>query len=194
MFRWQNQSIRGGGIVLKIIVIFISLIVCLNSTLAIESYSSFADWNIGARSLAMGRAYVGLADDASALYWNPAAVMKLKSMQTLFQMSMLAEGYSLMYGSIALPGSETGLGLEFMMLSGGEIEGRDQYNQLTAPVSDSKMAVGLSFSKKILNNLSMGLKGKFYMRSLGEASDMALAGDLSMMYTISDALSFFSRL
>ncbi len=165
------------------------LIIGLNSSFAIESYASFADWNVGARSLGMGRAYVGLADDASALYWNPAAVMKLKGMQTLFQMSMLADGYSMMYGSIALPGSETGLGLDFMMLTGGDIEGRDKFNQLTAAVSDSKMAVGLSFSKKILNNLSMGLKGKFFMRSLGDASDMAVAGDLSMMYTISDALS-----
>ena len=162
---------------------------CLNSSFAIESYASFADWNIGARSLGMGRAYVGLADDASALYWNPAAVMKLKGLQTLFQMSMLYDGYSLMYGSIALPGSETGLGLEFMMLSGGDIEGRDKFNQLAPSVSDSKMAVGLSFSKKILNNLAMGLKGKFFMRSLGEASDMAIAGDLSMMYTVSETLS-----
>ena len=168
----------------------IMLICCLNATvMAIESYSSFADWNIGARSLGMGRAYVGLADDASALYWNPAAVMKLKGLQTMFQMSMLYEGYSLMYASVAMPGTETGLGLEFMMLSGGGIEGRDKFNQVADSVADSKMGVGLSFSKKILNNLSMGLKGKFFMRSLGEASDMAIAGDLSMMYTLSDSLS-----
>lgn len=180
---------RVGGFILKRLLSLICLIMCLNSSFAIESYASFADWNIGARSLGMGRAYVGLADDASALYWNPAAVMNLKGMQTLFQMSMLYDGYSLMYGSIALPGSETGLGLEFMMLSGGDIEGRDKFNQLAPSVSDSKMAVGLSFSKKILNNLSMGLKGKFFMRSLGEASDMAVAGDLSMMYTVSETLS-----
>ena len=110
----QKQNKRGGGFILKRVVVFVCLIMSLNHSFSIESYASFADWNIGARSLGMGRAYVGLADDASALYWNPAAVMKLKGMQTLFQMSMLYDGYSLMYGSIALPGSETGLALILM--------------------------------------------------------------------------------
>ena len=81
------------------IIIFIILI---NSFLyAVESYASFADWNVGARSLGMGRAYVGLANDGSALYWNPAGIMGMKSMQGFFQMTMLYEDYSMMYGSLA---------------------------------------------------------------------------------------------
>ncbi|MBI5778796.1 MAG: hypothetical protein HZA49_05015, partial [Planctomycetes bacterium] len=33
---------------------------------------AFLSYSAGARSLAMGKTFVGIADDASATYWNPA--------------------------------------------------------------------------------------------------------------------------
>ena len=36
--------------------------------------ASFLEIGAGARSLAMGGAYVSLANDVSALYWNPAGI------------------------------------------------------------------------------------------------------------------------
>jgi hypothetical protein len=35
-------------------------------------------WGLGARAEALGRAYAALADDAAALYWNPAGLAALK--------------------------------------------------------------------------------------------------------------------
>jgi len=141
---------------------------------------------MGARALGMGRSYVALGNDASGLFWNPAGVMNLTSMQTMFQMSMLYQSYSMMYGAFALPGVDDAIGIEFIMFGGSDIEGRDVNNQITGTVQDSKMAFGATYSKRIMRDLYMALKGKFYMRSLGEYGDMALAGDVSMMYNISD--------
>ncbi|MDD5455742.1 MAG: hypothetical protein PHV30_01775 [Candidatus Margulisbacteria bacterium] len=165
------------------------LLICSVGTFAIEHYGSFAEWNVGARSLAMGRAYVGLADDASSLFWNPAGVMRLKSMQAMFQMVMLYEQYNMMYAGFALPGAESALGVEFLMLGGSGIEGRDKYNQFTQMVQDSKMAIGLTYSKRVMQNVFMGLKGKYFMRTLGADGDMAIAGDISLMYTLTEQLS-----
>ena len=33
---------------------------------------AFLSYGAGARGIGMGRAFVGLADDATAVYWNPA--------------------------------------------------------------------------------------------------------------------------
>jgi len=75
------------------------------------------------------------------------------------------------------------------MLGGSGIKGRDRYNQMTEMISDSKMAIGAVYSKRILQNLYFGIKAKFYMRALGENSDMAIGGDISALYNISDKLS-----
>ncbi len=47
--------------------------------LSSESYSNGLSLNsIGTRALGMGGAFVGLADDATALYWNPAGLANIK--------------------------------------------------------------------------------------------------------------------
>ncbi len=188
-FGHKIRMIKGfvGVRTIKRLIIF-SVIICCSFLYTAEQlhYGSDLEWGYGARALGMGRAYVALADDASGLFWNPAGVMKLQSMQGMFQMSMLYQSYSLMYGSFAIPGVDDAIGLEFIMFGGSDIEGRDVYNQFTGMVQDSKMAFGATYSKRIMRDFYMALKGKFYMRSLGEASDMAMAGDVSMVYNLSD--------
>ena len=39
------------------------------------------DFSVGARAMGMGGAFVGLADDFTALYWNPAGLSQIKRME-----------------------------------------------------------------------------------------------------------------
>ena len=41
------------------------------------SAATFLSIEVGPRSKAMGGAFVGVADDVSAIYWNPAGLAKL---------------------------------------------------------------------------------------------------------------------
>ncbi|MEE9457020.1 MAG: hypothetical protein V3W11_07715 [bacterium] len=43
-----------------------------------------AGWGLGARAEALGRAYAALADDAAALYWNPAGLAALERTEFAF--------------------------------------------------------------------------------------------------------------
>ncbi|NIM03411.1 hypothetical protein GTN66_04580, partial [bacterium] len=45
--------------------------------------NDYLQYGAGARSLAMGGAYVGLADEASAPYWNPAGLTQIDEYQFL---------------------------------------------------------------------------------------------------------------
>src|SRR2546421_12565219 len=45
--------------------------------------ASFLKLGVGARAIGLGEAYSALADDASALYWNPAALSEMSNPSSL---------------------------------------------------------------------------------------------------------------
>lgn len=62
----------------KIIIIVVSLIgFSLPAQAEIRYSGSFLELGIGARAMGMGGAFVSIADDGSAFYWNPAGVSLL---------------------------------------------------------------------------------------------------------------------
>lgn len=56
------------------------------------SLASAVKIGVGARAAAMSGAFVAIADDASAVYWNPAGMAEIKSSSVLFSQCFWAEG------------------------------------------------------------------------------------------------------
>jgi hypothetical protein len=68
----------------------IALILCLaliSTSDATKLAGEFLATGFGARALGMGGAFVSIADDASAVYWNPAGLTQLEQSQVLFMHS-----------------------------------------------------------------------------------------------------------
>ena len=67
---------------------------------------AFLDGGAGARALGMGNAFTGVANDASALYWNPAGLLSLESKEVLvsheFRFGELID-YSFAGGVVPVP-------------------------------------------------------------------------------------------
>ena len=47
--------------------------------------ASFLEVGIGARSMGMGGAYVAVAQDAIAMYWNPAGLSRIQQASGVFE-------------------------------------------------------------------------------------------------------------
>jgi hypothetical protein len=62
----RAKSIAAGGLI---------ALICLISTGI--AWASFEDVAVGARPLALGGAFVAIADDANAIYWNPAGLARI---------------------------------------------------------------------------------------------------------------------
>jgi len=54
----------------------ITLGLCLTGT----AQARFNDLGVGARAMGMGRAFVAVANDATAMFWNAAGMTQLKSL------------------------------------------------------------------------------------------------------------------
>ncbi|RIK54073.1 hypothetical protein DCC62_32005, partial [candidate division KSB1 bacterium] len=70
------------GAVLLALIIFIpaaraQLIPILGNQRAGTAMAQFLKIGVGGRAVGMGEAFVALANDASALYWNPAGIAQM---------------------------------------------------------------------------------------------------------------------
>lgn len=64
----------------KLVAIAVALVVMSAVTVFASGQFVFP----GARAVAMGSAYIGVADDLTALYWNPAGLTQLQDRQSMF--------------------------------------------------------------------------------------------------------------
>jgi hypothetical protein len=65
----------------------LSLMLAASSAGATKFAGEFLATGFGAKALGMGGAFVAIADDASAVYWNPAGLYMLEQRQALFMHS-----------------------------------------------------------------------------------------------------------
>src|SRR5687767_12209396 len=99
---------------------------------------AFLDDFASARSLAMGRAYTGVADDSSAIYWNPAGLTQLQRKDLLAMYSTLPEDAGFGFVSLGLPTARTGtFGVGVMSLQSGDFTRRDDSGNDTGSFSNN---------------------------------------------------------
>lgn len=142
----------------------------------------FLRWGVGGKALGLGRAFTSLADDASALYWNPAGLSSLSNIggTVMFMHVPLREGASVNYlaGAIPLrlffvrnsdPGAfisavqEIKIGLGFLWHSLGEFEfyNNDATRNTASDNSINESALYVSISYPLNSVLSgLGRSGK----------------------------------
>ncbi|MDZ7765928.1 MAG: UPF0164 family protein [Melioribacteraceae bacterium] len=63
------------------------------------SMANFLKIDVGSRASALGGAFVAMADDASATYWNPGGLVNVKKNEAMFQSTnWVADTKTLLHG------------------------------------------------------------------------------------------------
>ncbi len=160
---------------------FVSFSVFVSSLLAQEAGCelSFLDIGAGARARALGNAFVGIADDANAVFWNPSGIVSLEGPMITGMHSSLFFGTKFDYLAVAAPltriytdndtdGYRYGIGIAYIRASTGDIplteQGSDTipgtnypeivYNGTAEFTSNTGI---ISFGTQVFNRLNLAL-------------------------------------
>ena len=148
--------------------------------------ASFLEIEVGARALSMGSAFVGVADDITAMYWNPAGLARLNQNEAIFDHSRWLAGVSFDYAAAAISMGELGtLGLSLTTLNMGEMNVRTVfYPEGTGERFDaSDFAMGLSYARNLTDRFSIGFSTKYVHQKIWHMSASSIAFDIGTLFT-----------
>ncbi len=144
---------------------------------------AFLSWGAGARSLGMGKAFVSIADDASATYWNPAGLAQIDRKEIAALHAILWADTIYDFISYVHPVAGVGtVGGSITRLHSGKFDGRDINNEPTHEFSDSQTALGASYGKQIVDVLALGASIKYVTHSLDDHKNGNFTVDIGAMY------------
>lgn len=153
----------------------------------------FLKIGIGARAAAMGGAFVAVADDASALYWNAAGIARIDADKSELQFNHAIWPADLKFTQVGyvfhmkrIPGA---IGVSVRSLYMDPMVETTAYqpdpNIGTGRTFDAGfMAAGLTYARSFTDKFSAGITGNFVHEGLAELSQNTYAFDLGTLYDV----------
>jgi len=192
---------------------FLSFVVP-HDAIAVDKFAAeFLKIGVGARALGMGGAFVSVADDASAAYWNPAGLVQLQSREAFGMHASQFGGVEThdvlgLSAPIGSAGTRAAVGITLIRLAVDDIQvtkdakiGEDENgNPILDPSrirteSASDLALFLSYGRGLGDRWAAGLNVKLVRQSLvGEGSSFGIGADLGFHYQATQGLAFGARL
>lgn len=142
---------------------------------------------VGARALGMGSAFVGVADNADTVYWNPGGLGSIKFREITMMQTRLSSDADYYYLSYVMPLIGGTVGISWSEINAGLVAETssevDNYNEIVTLgdfvyLSD---AISISYGREIRDNLMFGLGLRYMKAEMGE-------GRLSQGYSITPGL------
>ncbi len=147
--------------------------------------AGFLELAPGARAAGMGEAYTALVDDASALYWNPAALTSIERRSAVFMHAALLDSSFLDYAAFGQSLGRWGAwGTAAQYFNAGSIATTDLAGADLGDVTPNDLAVSLGYAYKArsgpLEGFSFGAAVK-HIRSELEATARTTAVDAGLL-------------
>jgi tetratricopeptide (TPR) repeat protein len=138
----------------------------------------------GARSLAMGEACVALADDSSAVFWNPAGLSRMSFPGLNYMYNQWFVDIKHQYYDFAFPTENGTFGGSYSLLDSGNIQGYDAGGSMEAVFNAQSTALTFSWGRQVNDRLSVGANLKSISESLENYSATSTAIDLGVLFDI----------
>lgn len=149
------------------------------------SAAAFLKIPVGAASVGMGGAFVSIANDATALYWNAAGITKLPRNEVVGLHTKWIAGTSFDFAAMVLNLDSYGLlGFSITSLSMDDMKVRtvEKPDGTGEFFSAGDLAVGLSYARKFTDRFAIGITGKYIQQKIWHMSSNAFAIDIGTTF------------
>ena len=144
---------------------------------------SFLKINVGGRAVGMGGAFTGLADDESALYYNPAGLVSFEERRFIAEYHNYFAGLQSGFAGYVHPLTEdAAYGIQVSYLNYGEFIQTDRTGNVEGTFGGGDFMLAGSFALKRSQEFMIGVTAKFIYERIQDYSATGLAVDLGARY------------
>lgn len=143
---------------------------------------------VGARAAAMGDAYVAIADDATAVYWNPAGIARLSGQSisvnhTAWPADILFDQAAYVFNVKWIPGM---IGVNVRALTMSQEKVRTTYlPDGTGETFDAgEWAYGITYARSLTDKFSAGLSINYIQTGLDNVTGKSTTFDFGTLYDV----------
>jgi len=180
---------------IRLITIILSLLITVKSNAQLFptlggqragiSGLQFLKIGVGGRATAMGDAFVAIADDASALFWNPAGLVFAKQNEVMFSHNKWVADISQEFlGAFYKLSSNDVLGISLTSLHMEDMKVTNEVNPFGTGqyFSYGDIALTLTYSKKMTEQFSFGSSIRYVEETLDVLKMRGIMIDIGTMY------------
>ena len=143
---------------------------------------AYLRYGSSARSLSLGNAVGGIADDAATSYWNPAGFASLRTMELAAMGASLGMDTNYGFVTLGMPTATWGtFALSGTYTSSGDYQRTDLFTDLDETFTEDEGIFSLGWGKGF-GRLSVGLNLKTVRQNIGGASGSGTGLDLGFHY------------
>lgn len=146
---------------------------------------AFLKLGVGARAMGMGSAYVALADDPTATYWNPAGLAAVRSTQVTAMHNEWLQDFRQEYAAVGAPLGKGTLGFSLAgFYSSEQLEGRDETGVFTHNFGFNDLSIAAAYGRPLAPGLDAGLAVRYLREMIDDQDAKALAADVGARYRV----------
>ena len=139
----------------------------------------------GPRAVSMGGAFTAVADDPTALYWNPAGISRYARTEAIIEHTNYLVGTSYnFFGAVVALNEDNAIGVSVTNLAYGssEVTTVSQPDGTGETWNANDWAIGLSYSRNLTDRFSIGGTAKMILQQIWRESATGFALDAGLLY------------
>jgi len=145
------------------------------------SGAQFLKIGVGARPVAMGESFVGVADDVNAVYYNPSGLAFIDRPELTAQRTQWFQGVDHQFGAFAYPTDYGAFALSATTLKVEDIQKRGADESYEGNFQAMDSAYAFSYARMLGPLSSVGITGRYFKEEIDAYSASAWGGDVGFL-------------